>query len=425
MAIDRDRAKRLMDDIGELFDSLARPLPTAVRDRLKRMLFGGAFDEIRQIICESRPPVLMVFGRTGHGKSSLINALAGKEVAAVGRVSPRTEQGFRYEIDFPGRYATWSVIDTRGIFESTPPEGAEHRSSEEVLIQGIRQYRPDVLFHVISAQEVSTLSNDTRVFERIQSEIKGKDGIEAPRVIVLTKVDTLGRAGCMPPEEHPRAAGAIVDAIDYVAEAVCHTRNATPIDPSARIRGVVIAEGIYEAVIPTCTFKDAEVNWHWNIETLSDFVGHRLPEDARLLFAQALGRKTELRRMSSGLIKRFAGIAGAIGADPIPVADIIVLTPLQILMIAVIGGLSCQEVSKKTARKYMSAAGLNVISAVGLRALAQQLVKLIPGVGSVVSAAIASGGTYAIGKSAEAWFFSQEKRSPEEFRGEWETEVEQ
>jgi uncharacterized protein (DUF697 family) len=73
----------------------------------------------------------------------------------------------------------------------------------------------------------------------------------------------------------------------------------------------------------------------------------------------------------------------------------------------------------------MSAAGLNVISAVGLRALAQQLVKLIPGVGSVVSAAIASGGTYAIGKSAEAWFFSQEKRSPEEFRGEWETEVEQ
>ena len=56
----------------------------------------------------------------------------------------------------------------------------------------------------------------------------------------------------------------------------------------------------------------------------------------------------------------------------------------------------------------MGAAGL------GLRLAAQQLVKLIPipFLAQGVSGAIAGGGTFAIGRSAEAYFFSGEVKPP-------------
>ncbi len=69
-----------------------------------------------------------------------------------------------------------------------------------------------------------------------------------------------------------------------------------------------------------------------------------------------------------------------------------------------------------SATQFLTAAGINVSGAVGLRTIAQQLVKLIPGAGSAVSGGIAGAGTYALGKSAQAYFFSGEVRKPEEFK---------
>ncbi len=45
--------------------------------------------------------------------------------------------------------------------------------------------------------------------------------------------------------------------------------------------------------------------------------------------------------------------------------------------------------------------------------------KVIPTLGAPLSGAIAAAGTYALGKSAEAYFFSDALRRPEEFVGEW------
>jgi len=115
------------------------------------------------------------------------------------------------------------------------------------------------------------------------------------------------------------------------------------------------------------------------------------------------------------VIKRFAGIATAVGSSPIPVSDIAVLTPLQLMMIAVVAGLSCRQLSVTSATQYLAAAGINVGGAVGMRTVAQQLVKLLPGVGPMVSGGIAGAGTYALGKSAQSYFFSGEIKRPEEF----------
>jgi len=50
---------------------------------------GAAIGEIEALIEESRPPFFYLLGRSGHGKSSLLNALAGRDVVEVGHVRPR------------------------------------------------------------------------------------------------------------------------------------------------------------------------------------------------------------------------------------------------------------------------------------------------------------------------------------------------
>ncbi len=84
---------------------------------------------------------------------------------------------------------------------------------------------------------------------------------------------------------------------------------------------------------------------------------------------------------------------------------------MQLLMIAIIGGLSCREFNKETAYEFLAAAGINIGAAFGFRTAAHQLIKLIPIAGWIGSGAIAASGTYAIGKSAEAISFLEKYES--------------
>ena len=57
---------------------------------------------------------LLILGKTGVGKSSLVNALVGKEVAKVGSVEPQTPYGiFKYEAEIDGKKV--NVYDSWGI----------------------------------------------------------------------------------------------------------------------------------------------------------------------------------------------------------------------------------------------------------------------------------------------------------------------
>ncbi|MGI8648945.1 MAG: GTPase, partial [Rubrobacter sp.] len=103
-------------------------------------------------------------GRSGHGKSSLINALAGRKVAEVDDIKPRTIGADPHYISFPEFYAEWEIIDSRGIFETTSPEGAPQQDALTQVKEDIRRHRPDVVLHVIAAPETRTLQNDFKAF---------------------------------------------------------------------------------------------------------------------------------------------------------------------------------------------------------------------------------------------------------------------
>jgi uncharacterized protein (DUF697 family)/predicted GTPase len=413
MAIDKSRTRELLDSINASFEALTGNLPRPAREWLRQKVVGAATGEIERLITEARPPVFYLLGRSGHGKSSLLNALAGREVARVGDVRPQTPGADPYFISFAEVFAEWQVVDSRGIFE-TPVGDRGGIDPVEQVKQDIRRYRPDVILHVVTASEARTLANDFRVFAEIQRGIVKDFGAAIPTVMVLTKVDILGDPEAWPPAEHPRKAAQIKDLLDYVGSDVL---GGSPrrINPNSVLDGYTLSAREYVGIIPASVLP----NRRWNVETVADFVGRHLPESAILDYAQALQRKELLRRVSTSMTRRFSAAASGIGTAPVPIADIAVLTPLQVLLVALIAGLSCRRFSLDAAAEFTTATGVNVGVAFVAREGARAAVKLLPGFGSAVSGAIAGGTTYGIGKSAEAYFFAGEIRSPARFVREW------
>jgi uncharacterized protein (DUF697 family) len=414
MAVDRNRAKELIDGINASFEAVTGALPDAARRWLRDRVLGAAVGEIEKLVTESRPPVLYVLGRSGHGKSSLINALARRKVAEVDDIRPRTAVAVPYTIRFEEVFAEWQVYDSRGIFDTTAPEGAAGVDAVEQLLADVAEFRPDVILHVVAAPEARTLSNDFAVLDRVQARLARETGTAAPALMVLTKVDVLGDPRAWPLEAHPGKAGLVKQLLDYVARDVL---GATPdrLDRNDGLAGYAIASGGYIGVVPVCARQDDE----WNLEHLADFIGRHIPESALLDYCQGLQRREQLRRVSTAVTRRFATTASGVGAAPVPIADIAVLTPLQLLLVAFIAGLSCRPFSLQTAREYMGAAGLNVGAAFGARETVRALARVVPTVGSIASGAIAGATTYGIGRAAEAYFFAGERRKPSSFIGEW------
>ncbi len=414
MAIDKNKTRDFIQGIDELFDQVTLNLPEEVKTFIKNNVMGEAFEEICKLVLESRPPKLFLIGRSGHGKSSVINLLANKHVAEVGDVKPTTKETISYEIIFKDTYSTWTVFDTRGIFESTHPDGTLSHDTVDLLKNDLVKHNPDVIMHVISAPEVRNLSKDMEVFREISLNIKKELNTSIPTTVVLTKVDTLGNPREWPPEKAPRKAAHIKEALDYMAQKVLRAETKS-LNLNFPLLGYELSGDTYISIIPVSSLvKDL-----WNSETLSQFISKVLPREALLDFSQAQKRKGMLKNISSALVKRFAVIAGTVGLSPIPISDIFILTPLQLLMIALIGGLSCREFKKETAIEFLSSAGLSIGAGIGLRTLAQQLLKLVPVIGWAGSGAIVAGATYGLGKAAEAYFFSGEIKKPEEFEKEW------
>ena len=416
MAIDKNMAKELLRDIDDLFEVVAEPLGEDVKNWLKQAVLGPAIQEVKKLIEESRPPVIYFVGRSGHGKSSLVNALANKEVVEVGHVAPTTFESKCYTITFDKAYSTWEIVDSRGLFETTSPNGGPPQDVVEIIKKDLEKDKPDIFLHVISAPEARNLQNDFKVFKEICEQAEDTLGSVPPSVIILNKIDTLGNPRDWPPEKSAEKGGLINDLLKYMIDDVLKI-PAEPIDLNYPIKGYRLNDEKYIGIFPVSSLK----NDLWNIETLSDFIGTSLPESAQLNYYQAQRRKEQLRKICrSHITNRFAKIAGVIGTSPVPISDIAVLAPLQLLMIAMIGGFSCREFSTETAEEFLTASSTTLAAGVGLREVARQLVKLVPGAGMVISGAIAAAGTYAIGRAAEAYFFSGEIRKPEEFKNEWE-----
>jgi uncharacterized protein (DUF697 family) len=161
-----------------------------------------------------------------------------------------------------------------------------------------------------------------------------------------------------------------------------------------------------KAVLAVAT-GDAEVG----IDELTAAIYEELPSEARLEGARALCRAEEARRsLANEIVHSCSTMALTIGLAPVPLSDAFVIAPLQVVMVSAVAHLGGRPWDRKAAVEWMGSMGVVGGAGMGFRWTAQQLVKLVPGAGYLVSAGVAGAGTATLGQSAIAYFLREGPR---------------
>src|SRR3984957_3596550 len=99
---------------------------------------------LRTVMLEKRPPALVLVGRRGAGKSSLVNALFGARVAGLGHVTAQTGRG-RW-VNFTTEGGPASILDPRGVQGGAAPAEADEAAipTESIALE-LRKKAPDAV----------------------------------------------------------------------------------------------------------------------------------------------------------------------------------------------------------------------------------------------------------------------------------------
>jgi predicted GTPase len=146
---------------------------------------------LRTVLLEKRPPALVLVGRRGAGKSSLVNALFGAKMAELGHVTAQTGRGRWYTYARGG--GSMRILDTRGLQEgSLPAEADASDSALHSIGVEIRAQAPDVIVFVAKASEVdAAIDADLDALQQVVGEVRRAHRLEPPIVAVVTHCDLL------------------------------------------------------------------------------------------------------------------------------------------------------------------------------------------------------------------------------------------
>jgi uncharacterized protein (DUF697 family)/predicted GTPase len=133
----------------------------------------------------------------------------------------------------------------------------------------------------------------------------------------------------------------------------------------------------------------------------------RLPEAESRAMAQLLGDHAAgdqishlYRDAARRYILPFSIMAGTLAAVPLPLATMPVLTALQVAMVGAVGQLYGQTLNPSQAGGVVSALAGGFLA----QAIGRELVKFIPGLGSMIAASWATAYTWALGEAACVYF---------------------
>ncbi|MDQ3198890.1 MAG: hypothetical protein M3Q46_06835 [Verrucomicrobiota bacterium] len=138
--------------------------------------------------------------------------------------------------------------------------------------------------------------------------------------------------------------------------------------------------------------------------SLVAILASELPNQARVEMVRIGGDREAQTQIAEMLVKSTSAICTAIGAQPIPLADLPVLTTLQLVMVSGIMYIGGRERSLRAATEFIGALGANVGLGMVLREGTRAALKFFPGWGNVVCGMVAGAGTFAIGRAATVYF---------------------
>lgn len=313
-------------------------------------------DALKKLGCAN----ILIAGKAGVGKSTLLNAIFGEDVATTGKGHHVTQTVKEYYRDG----LLYHVFDTKGFAESSCQQMTDDLKREISLRKtNDAKTHIHIMWYCVSEEEGCIEKNEIDFIKEIARDI--------PVILVFTKAF----------DSNPTFYNKVVKE-DYYSDIDYSVRVLAA--PYSTPEGVVAVHGL---------------------DKLTNLTYELVPDAAKRAFAAAQRINSELIRNSiTKIVAASASAAAATGAIPIPCSDAIILAPIQIGMIASISvtfGLNIEAGFLSTI--ISSAAGVTGATLLG-RHIVSNLFKLVPGAGSVIGGTI-SAATAAALTTAMGWAY--------------------
>lgn len=408
--------RKFYEKTSEIIDNLPEAIPNDARNKIKDAVLGDK--ELKKLmdgIDSNRPPRLFLIGRTGVGKSSLINAICNAYVAKVSDTTSCTETAKTYTCETEGRIVM-EVLDTRGIAETESLNAKV--SAEDMLIDQINEFSPDAAIFMLNCTHRDDVISDVEFLKKVSKAYYDRNNMKLPIVVVVNKSDEMAPARVKDPKNYPQ------NKVIKINEMVRYYKSIIEKN-DLKIEGIVAVSSLLEW--KTQSGEDIDVDdidklsqneidnlqiafdGRYQIEKLLDILVDAIQDfEAQMGLRMAARLGEVVNRVAKHLIKIFAAISATIALTPIPISDIYILLILQAVLVVLIASLSGRDISLDTAREFIF--GMGGVAGLGylFRTIAQQGSKFInlawPGAGSAVSSGVAAFGTISIGEAARAYY---------------------
>jgi small GTP-binding protein len=312
-------------------------------------------DEIKENYSSLTTLNVVVIGKTGVGKSTLINSVFGENVAEVGLGRPVTQSIRKLEKEG----TPLAIYDTPGL-ELQGDHSAENLLEQvtKLVNEGIQSEDVNQAIHCIWYC-INTASSRVEPTEMNFLRKLGENTkrCNVPVILVLTQAFSKKKTEEM---------------VIALRKENLPVRQVVP----------VLAQD-YEIS------EDYPKIKAFGIDKLVELMSELLPDTVRDTFIALQIASIDLKRKRArAAVTAAAGAAALTGASPIPFSDAAILVPTQVSMLAGITAIFGLPIEKAALTSIVSAtigtAGATVLG----KTVVSNLIKMIPGAGTIVGAAI-------------------------------------
>lgn len=341
---------------------------------------------LEQVRAELPTTEALLVGKPQAGKSSIVRGLTGVSAEIIG-------QGFRPHTQYTQRY-TYPTSDLP-LLIFTDTVGLGDVSKETAAV-------------------VQDLLNELE-----QSESQNPASKQRARVIILTvkindfATDTLRQIASQLRQQYPEVSCllAVTCLHELYASDVADHPAYPPDYPEVNRAFTALQatfKGLFDrAVLIDFTLEEDGYNpVFYGLEAFVEALADLLPEaEARTIHQLLDGAAGEqlgnlYRDAGRHYILPFAVMAATLAAVPLPFATMPVLTALQVSMVILLGQLYGQTLTPSQAGGLVSAIAGGFLA----QAIGRELIKFVPGLGSVIAASWAGAYTWALGEAACVYF---------------------